>query len=139
MTNTFDEKYIFVTGATNGIGFETALSLSRMGAHVTIAGRNDSRCRDAQTRILEKCPSAKVDYLVADLSDLYQIRRMAVEYLDRHARLDILINNAGAIFFRRRTTTDGFEETFAVNHLSAFLLTDLLLKTIHQFLKQSLQ
>jgi NAD(P)-dependent dehydrogenase (short-subunit alcohol dehydrogenase family) len=123
-------KHVLITGATSGIGLETALELSRMGAHITLAGRSEDRCQTARKHIVGLCPGALVDFIVADFSELAQTRSLAQEYRNRHRRLDILINNAGAIFFWRRLTPDGFEATFQVNHLSPFLLTSLLLETI---------
>ena len=136
MQNKLDDKFILITGATSGIGFETALYLSGQGANVILAGRNETRCQKSITQILEAHPNAYVDYLVADLSVLEQTRRMAEAFLSRYRRLDVLINNAGAIFLTRRYTPDGLESTFAVNHLSVFLLTELLMETVKTTAKE---
>ena len=136
-------KTILVTGGTGGIGEVTARELARQGAEVIIVGRNLERTQAALQRIrttLQSPPIAgekdqqaivedpgQVDYLLADLSDLSQVRHLAGEYQQRYDRLDVLINNAGGYFSNRHTTVDGYELTFALNHLSYFLLTQELL------------
>jgi len=119
-----------VTGATSGIGKQTALELALMGAKVILVGRNHQKCIKARDEICRLVPSADIDFLFADLSSLDQIRTLAVDFKQRFARLDVLVNNAGALFLRRKVSVDGFEMTLAVNHLNYFLLTNLLLDTL---------
>lgn len=119
-------KTALVTGATSGIGFHTALGLAREGADVILGARDEVRARRAVMAIKRESEAPHVDYLMADLSSMAGVRQFAEAYLDRHSRLDILVNNVGAFFLTRRLSEDGFEMTFALNHLSYFLLTELL-------------
>ncbi len=123
-------KVCLITGATSGIGAETARVLAKMGATIAIVGRSPSKCADTADRIKTETGNSKVDYLIADLSSLNEIRRLAKEFRTRYARLDVLINNAGGLFLKRQTTVDGLELTFALNHLAYFLLTNLLLDAL---------
>jgi NAD(P)-dependent dehydrogenase (short-subunit alcohol dehydrogenase family) len=123
-------KTALITGSTSGIGDVTARELARLGFAVTIAGRDKTRCQATIARIRASVPTAQVDYLLADLSEMSQVRRLAEEFQQRHERLDALVNNAGVFYLRRGLTPDGFERTFAVNHLSYFLLTNLLLSLL---------
>jgi NAD(P)-dependent dehydrogenase (short-subunit alcohol dehydrogenase family) len=115
-----------VTGATSGIGKETALRLALLGATVVIVARDATRGAAAGAEITGRVPLAQVEVMTADLSSLAQVRRLAREVLGRHDRLDVLVNNAGVISPRRQLTADGLETTFATNHLGPFLLTSLL-------------
>ena len=115
-----------VTGATSGIGEETAVRLATLGATVIIVARTAARGETAAEEIRRRAPAARVEALTADLSDLAQVRRLAEEVLAAYDRLDVLVNNAGVIMTRRRLTADGLETTFATNHLGPFLLTNLL-------------
>jgi len=119
-------KTCLVTGATSGIGEQTALRLAMLGAAVIIVARDEARGRVTAGEIQERVPSARVEVMTADLSSLEQVRRLGEDVLARHDRLDVLINNAGVISTRRRLTADGLEVTFATNHLGPFLLTGLL-------------
>ncbi|MFT3880764.1 MAG: SDR family oxidoreductase [Gemmatales bacterium] len=123
-------KICLVTGATAGIGFITARELARMGATVVLVGRNKQKCEKAVAYIRSATGNNAVEYLVADLSSQSNIRRLVREYLSRHSRLNVLINNAGALFAHRQESVDGIEMTLALNHLSYFLLTTLLLDTL---------
>ncbi len=120
-------KVVLVTGATNGIGKITAQELANKGASVVIVGRSAEKTLATASEIRQKSGNPDVEGLVADLSSLEQVRRLADEFKKKHTRLDVLVNNAGAIFSRRQVTADGFEMTFAFNHLAYFLLTNLLL------------
>ncbi len=122
-------KTCLVTGATSGIGEATALGLAELGARVIIAGRSRTRCEATQERI-QAATGNEVAFLLADLSEMDQVRRLASEVRDRTARLDVLVNNAGAFFLRRKLSPDGFEMTFALNHLSYFVLTNKLLSLL---------
>ena len=118
-------RTVLVTGATAGIGKATALGLATMGAHVAITGRDRGRTDAAAAEI--RAAGGEVDALVADLSSQSEVRRLADEVLQSHARIDVLVNNAGVYWNTRHVTVDGLERTFALNHLAPFLLTNLLL------------
>lgn len=120
-------KVCLVTGATSGIGEVTAEELARRGATVVIAGRNPQRCALVAARIRGRTGNPSVDYLVADLSSQAEIRELARQFAARSSRLDVLVNNAGGVFLKRRLSADGMEMTFALNHLGYFLLTNLLI------------
>ena len=117
---------IFVTGATDGIGKQTALELARMGARLLIHGRKPDRAQSAVHDIQRESGNSRVEGIIADLSSMRQVRMLADEVRNRCNRLDVLLNNAGTYMTSRVLTEDGFETTFAVNHLAPFLLTRLL-------------
>jgi len=119
-------KTALVTGATSGIGFYTALGLARDGADVIVGARNETRGRNAVEAIRKVNGSSKIDYLIADLSSMAGVRELAEATIDQNSRLDILVNNVGGFFLTREVSVDGYEMTFALNHLSYFLLTELL-------------
>jgi NAD(P)-dependent dehydrogenase (short-subunit alcohol dehydrogenase family) len=121
------DQNVLVTGGSSGIGRETALGLARLGAQVTIVGRDPVRTREAVGWIKEKSGNIEIDSLLGDFSSLTEVRRVAAEYRAAHDRLDVLVNNAGAWFGTYGETQDGIEQTWAVNHLSYFLLTHELL------------
>ena len=123
-------KFCLVTGSTSGIGRVTALALAKMGATVVLACRDKSKGEATRDEIKAQNPNAPVDILLADLSSQQSVRQLARDFTDRYSRLDVLLNNAGGIFLRRSTTIDGLEQTFAVNYLAPFLLTNLLLDTL---------
>jgi NAD(P)-dependent dehydrogenase (short-subunit alcohol dehydrogenase family) len=120
-------KTVLVTGASSGIGKSTALELARLGAQVVMACRDPKKAEAAAAEIRAEVPDARLELLYADLSSMVEVRKLAAEFRARHDRLDVLINNAGAIIMERLTTADGLEKTFATNHLAYFLLTHLLL------------
>ncbi|WP_419952826.1 SDR family oxidoreductase [Methylobacterium sp.] len=120
-------KICLVTGATSGIGYETALGLARAGARVGIVGRDAGRTDEATSRIRDAVPGAVIDVFLADLSSQAEIRRLSAEVRALYPRLDVLVNNAGAIFDARHVTVDGLERTWALDHLAYMQLTlDLL-------------
>jgi len=123
-------KICMVTGATSGIGKHTAQELARLGATVIIIGRNPAKCDQTVSELRTASGNSQVHCLLADLSSQADIRRMTAEFKEQYPRLDVLINNAGAAFLRRGLSVDGIEKTFALNHLSYFLLTNLLLDTL---------
>lgn len=120
-------KVCLVTGATSGIGLVTARELARWGARLVLVGRNPARCDAAVAHIQAATGSREIEVLRADLSSQEAIRTLARQFLERHSRLDVLVNNAGGMWLRREVSVDGLEMTFAVNHLAYFLLTQLLL------------
>ena len=121
-------KTILVTGATGGIGFIAARTLTAMGANVVIVGRDPAKTQASVTQIQRQTgATSSVNGLTADLSSMQEVRRLAAEFQAQYPRLDVLLNNAGAVFLSRQTTVDGYERTFALNHLAPFLLTHLLL------------
>ncbi|TLY09534.1 MAG: SDR family oxidoreductase [Thaumarchaeota archaeon] len=130
MTPDLDGKTCLVTGATSGIGKETAIGLAKKGATVVLVGRNRDRCESTVKEIKAKINGAtenKLSFYIADLSSRTSIHQLAKEYANDHQRLDVLVNNAGVFLAKRTTAIDGIEYTFAVNHLAPFLLTNLLI------------
>jgi NAD(P)-dependent dehydrogenase (short-subunit alcohol dehydrogenase family) len=123
-------KVCLVTGATSGIGLVTARELARQGAVTVVVGRNAQRCAAAAERIRQETGNPSADFIAADLSSQAQIRQLAKAFQSRYSRLDVLVNNAGGFFLRRMQSVDGIEMTWALNHLSYFLLTNLLLETM---------
>jgi len=119
-------KRVLITGATNGIGLAAAEELARRGASLAIVARDDAKAAEAVRRI-EAVGNEVVDVLKADLTSQASVRALAAEALERYARIDVLVNNAGAIFEKRQLSEDGVELTWALNHLAPFLLTELLL------------
>jgi len=124
-------KRVIITGATGGIGLAAACELARRGARLSIVARSESRASAAVTRITAAGGAGtEVQVLNADLSSQASVRTLAAEILAAQPRIDVLINNAGAIYGSRQLTVDGLELTWAVNHLAPFLLTNLVLERI---------
>jgi NAD(P)-dependent dehydrogenase (short-subunit alcohol dehydrogenase family) len=126
-TQSMAGKTVLVTGATGGIGKATAIGLATMGARVAITGRDLKRAEAAAVDIRSATGNVRVAAFGADMSSQVEVRRLAAEVLEACPRLDVLVNNVGGFWASRHVTADGLEHTFAVNHLAAFLLTDLLL------------
>ena len=120
-------KVAIVTGANSGIGYEMARALARKQATVILACRNQDKGAAAVRQIAQEYPASRVELMPLDLSDLAAVRRFAAEFINRHDRLDILINNAGIMAVPFGKTADGFEVQFGTNHLGHFALTGLLL------------
>jgi NAD(P)-dependent dehydrogenase (short-subunit alcohol dehydrogenase family) len=126
-------KLAVVTGATGGLGYETALALAGAGAEVLVAGRNAEKGSAAITRIRRVAPSAKVRFEMLDLASLASVRAFAAKLVANGRPLDLLINNAGVMNLpTRRLTEDCFELQFGTNHLSHFALTGLLLPVLRK-------
>ena len=124
------DKVCLVTGATSGIGLDTALGLAQLGATVVLVGRNRARGAVAVARIRDETGSASARYCPVDLSVQAEVRQFANDFRAYYPRLDVLINNAGAFFHRRQESADGIEMTWALNVLGPFLLTKLLLERL---------
>ena len=120
-------KTILITGSTDGIGLETARALAERGCAVLVHGRNRTRADAAARAVAAATGNRQVTAMAADFAALAEVRALAQQVLRACPRLDVLINNAGIAVRRRRLSADGYESTFAVNHLAPFLLTNLLL------------
>lgn len=120
-------KVCLVTGGTSGIGYITARELAKFGAKVVITARNQEKAKRSVEMLRAESGNREIYALIADFASQSQVRDLAAEYKRKYARLDVMINNAGAIYFRRSLSQDGIEMTFAVNHLAPFLLTNLLM------------
>jgi len=120
-------RTVLVTGANSGIGWDTTRVLAAKGAKVLLSCRNPQRGEDAILRLRDIQPNAQVQFLHMDLADLDSVRAAATRVQDEHARLDLLINNAGLMATPQQRTAQGFEMQFGVNHLGHFALTGLLL------------
>jgi NAD(P)-dependent dehydrogenase (short-subunit alcohol dehydrogenase family) len=125
-------KTVLVTGATSGIGLEASVALARLGATVVIVARNSAKGQHALGDVKTRSASNRVSLLLCDFSSMASVRALAAAFRASHDRLDVLVNNAGAISQERQVTVDGFELTFAVNHLASFLLTHLLLDQLER-------
>jgi NAD(P)-dependent dehydrogenase (short-subunit alcohol dehydrogenase family) len=127
MVDSMNGKTVLVTGANSGIGKVTALELARARAQVVMLCRNKEKGEAARREIIDDTGHQAVELMIADLASVASIREFAAEFKRTHNRLHVLVNNAGLFVPVRRLTVDGFESTFAINHLGEFLLTDLLL------------
>src|SRR6185437_5800554 len=123
-------KIVLITGANSGMGKVTALELAKLGAHIVMVCRNKQAGEEARKEIINTSNNSKIDLLMADLSSFQAIRNLVQEFKNKYNHLDVLVNNAGLAFTERHVSVDGIEMTFAVNHLSYFLLTTLLLDSL---------
>jgi NAD(P)-dependent dehydrogenase (short-subunit alcohol dehydrogenase family) len=121
------DKVIVITGASSGVGLETATQLAGQGGEIVMIARDQARGEHARSQVAEAATGKSPVLLVADLSVQADIRRVAHQVKDRYAHADILVNNAGSAFSRREQSADGLELTWATNYLAPFLLTELLL------------
>ncbi|MBU1158935.1 MAG: SDR family oxidoreductase [Candidatus Thermoplasmatota archaeon] len=119
-------KIVMITGATGGIGRETAKGLAYMGATVVLVSRSTEKLIRVASELKSETRNDHIDYLPCDLTSMENVRKLASDFKERYDRLDVLINNAGEIINERRTSVDGYEYTLALDHLSHFLLTALL-------------
>jgi NAD(P)-dependent dehydrogenase (short-subunit alcohol dehydrogenase family) len=122
-----NNKLVLITGATSGIGKAAAQAIASQVGKVVLVGRNPQKTAATVAEIKQASGNAAVESLLADLSSMADVRRLAAEITQRYDRLDVLVNNAGGFFMRRQETVDGLEMTFGLNHVSYFLLTTLLL------------
>jgi NAD(P)-dependent dehydrogenase (short-subunit alcohol dehydrogenase family) len=127
---TLQNKIILITGATSGIGFQTALALAKMGAQIIVTGRSKTSAEEAVTKLKAESGNPRVDFLLADLSAQKNVRALAEQFKARHERLDVLINNAGLAASQKELTEDGIESDFAMNVVTPFLLTHLLMGSL---------
>ena len=123
-------KTVLITGATSGIGKVTARTLAKKDYQIVIVGRNKEKTEQCVEEIKKESANPHINYLLADLSDLEDARRIANEFNDKFEHLHLLINNAGCVYQKRELTKDGFEKTMATNHLSHFIITNILLDKI---------
>lgn len=130
--NKIAHKLILITGATAGIGEIAAHALAAQGHGIIVVGRDPAKAERVANQIRKQTGHDSVHPLVADLTDLGQVRELTRQVKDRFPPLDVLINNAGAVFMRRHRTKYGVEKTFLVNHLAHFLLTNLLLDHLQE-------
>ena len=124
------DKTCMVTGATSGIGKAAATGIAARGTSLVLVARNKEKAQSVAAEITGETGNKRIDILIADLASLDSIRRLADEFLATKRPLHILLNNAGVVMLRREETVDGFETTFAVNHLAYFALTNLLRRRI---------
>ena len=122
-----EKKLVLITGATEGVGKQTAIQLAAKGFSIVMMVRNKTKAERTKAEILKSTPGAMVDYIIVDLTSFKQIRTGAKQFNDKYPKLDVLINNAGLMYPDKKITGDGFELCFQTNHLSHFLLTDLVL------------
>ncbi len=130
MQTIMQNKICMVTGATSGMGKETAAALAQMGTTVILVARNQNKGETVRDEIRMRSGNMNVEVMYADLSSQRSIRELAETFKQHYQHLHVLVNNAGGIFFTRETTVDGVEMTLAVNHLAPFLLTDQLLDVL---------
>jgi len=119
--------FVLLTGATRGIGQAAAIQFAREGAELALVGRDPERVAAVAAEARAAGAGATVHEHVADLMLMADVRALAEEVRERHGQIDVLANNAGALFASRKVSTEGLEQTFALNHLAPFLLTNLLL------------
>jgi NAD(P)-dependent dehydrogenase (short-subunit alcohol dehydrogenase family) len=117
-------KTVVITGGTSGIGEVAAIILARMGARIVLVARDKIRADATLARLRESAPGVAHTIHFADLLRLAEMKRVAVQIAACEPRIDVLINNAGALFAKRRTTEDGLERTFALNHMAYFIVTE---------------
>lgn len=127
-----NKKLILITGGTAGIGETAARILAAQGHAIIIVGRNPQKAESVTERIRKQTGNENVHYLLADFSDLQQIRQLAEDVRTKFPKLDVLVNNAGTYFGKREKTKYGAEKTFVVNHLASFLLTSLLVDHLQE-------
>ncbi|NPD88407.1 MAG: SDR family oxidoreductase [Asgard group archaeon] len=123
-------KIIFISGSTDGIGKQAALELAKQGAYIIIHGRNEDKTMKTVDFIKSESKNKNVDFVLADMSSFQQIRSMSEALHERYEKIDVLVNNAGAQIHEFQNSEDGYELSFAVNHLAYFLTTSLLLDLV---------
>jgi len=121
------DKIVLITGATSGIGKETALGLAKLGATIVFTTRDNLKGEKIKKELTAKTNNKNIHMLKCDLASFESIRNCCEEFKSKYDKLHVLINNAGAWDFKRRESKDGIENIFATNYLAPFLLTNLLL------------
>lgn len=125
-------KTVLITGGNSGIGRATVAELAAKGFRVVFIARNKEKAEEVKREVITATKNENVDYILADLTSKKQVRESAVTFKNRYSKLDVLINNAGVCLPERRITEDGMEESFQINHLSHFMLTNLLLDVLRK-------
>jgi retinol dehydrogenase 12 len=125
--NRVQQQVCLITGATEGVGKATAIGLAKAGFTIVLAARNPAKAEAVKKEIVASTANRDIDYIIADLRSLSDVRRLSETFKQRYPRLDVLINNAGIFMPARVMTEDGYETTYQVNYLSQFYLTHLLL------------
>ena len=125
-------KTVLITGSTDGIGKETARQLALKGWQVIIHGRSEQRCQNVKNELRKSNENSNIEYVCSDQVHFADIHRLAQAVKERFGALNVLINNAGVFESKQQFTIDGIERTFAINHLSYFLLTGLLMDILKQ-------
>ena len=120
-------KTVLITGANSGIGKATAIELAAKGYQIVFIARNPEKAEAVKNEIISSSGNSNVDFIIGDLLSLPEVRKCAEIFKEKYQKLDVLINNAGVCLPERKITGDGFEHMFQINHLSHFLLTNLLL------------
>ena len=123
-------KSVIVTGATSGIGFETARGIVQKGDKLIVINRSRQKWDRCCAELIQEYPNANISAYFADLSSMHQIREVCSEIIQNHPVIDILINNAGVYIAQREMTEDGWEKTFAVNHMAYVAICEFLIPTI---------
>jgi len=132
MAGDLQGRVCVLTGATQGIGRAAAESLLSTGVELVLVSRDLTRLQTLASDLRLRAPEAKVGVVAGDLSRMLEVRRVGAEIRARHHKVDLLLNNAGAVFARREVTVEGLEKTFALNHLAYFLLTQELLPVLRE-------
>ena len=127
-----NKKLVLITGATAGIGEAAAYAIAAQGHELILVGRNREKAERVAGQMRTQTCNQAIHYLLADFSDLGQVCQLAEQVKTQFPKLDVLVNNAGAVFMRRNKTKYGVEKTFLVNHLAPFLLTSLLLEHLQE-------
>ena len=126
------DKIVLITGASSGIGKATAQELARQGVTLILVSRNEQRGMEILKEIKAEIPAAKLSFYPCDLSSLSSVRQLGQKIIQNYSRIDVLINNAGILPGKYQTSADGFELSWATNHLGPFLFTNLLLPLVQQ-------
>ena len=123
-------KTILITGATDGIGKQTLLNIAKANHHIIFVGRDEEKCQSVCEQIKKMTSNRNIEFFVSDLSLVSENKLLASKIKSKYSKLDVLLNNVGALFVDREETSEGFEKTFALNHLGVFTLTLELLELL---------